>query len=171
MFVYYRGRNDAWDGYGGAFVYTKSAVLPESIVPELERSAKSIGRDFGKFITTNNLCAPEPPLVERIEKTVEEGENFIVKEVEEGENFIVKEGEKIIEKEVEGIEGEVLVLEKAEEGLLERLAEGVNGIKRDFRNLLVGLNKEEMEVLSELKLEATEVEKIFGQALPIRKLR
>ncbi|KAG6738415.1 hypothetical protein POTOM_058031 [Populus tomentosa] len=42
-------RNDAWDGYGGGAVYTRSVVLPESIVLELEMAAKSIGRDFNKF--------------------------------------------------------------------------------------------------------------------------
>ncbi|KAG6735422.1 hypothetical protein POTOM_061966 [Populus tomentosa] len=38
------GKNDAWDGYGGAVVYTRSAVLPESIVLELEMAAKSLKR-------------------------------------------------------------------------------------------------------------------------------
>ncbi|KAF2288250.1 hypothetical protein GH714_005278 [Hevea brasiliensis] len=55
IFVYYQDRNDAWE------------------VPELERAAKSIGRDFNKFIRTDNTCGPEPPLVERLEKTIEEG--------------------------------------------------------------------------------------------------
>lgn len=48
--VYYRGRNDAWDGYGGAFLYTRSLILPDSIVPEIKRAAKSVGRDFSTFI-------------------------------------------------------------------------------------------------------------------------
>lgn len=81
--MYYRGRNDAWDGYGGAVLYTRSKTVPETIVPELERSAKSIGRDFSTFIRTDNTCGPEPPLVERLEKTVEEGEKTIIKEVQE----------------------------------------------------------------------------------------
>ena len=46
IFVYYRGRNDAWD-----VVYTRSAVLPESIVLVLEMAAR---RDFNKFISTDN---------------------------------------------------------------------------------------------------------------------
>ncbi|KAG6735425.1 hypothetical protein POTOM_061969 [Populus tomentosa] len=54
IFVNYRGRNDAWDVYGGAVVYTRSAVLPESVVLELEMAAKSIRRDFNKFISTDN---------------------------------------------------------------------------------------------------------------------
>lgn len=152
VFVYYRGSNDAWDGYGGAFVYTRSAVLPDSIVPELERAAKSVGRDFSKFIKTDNTCGLEPPLVERLEKTVEEGEKTIIREVEEIEEEVEKVG-------------------KTEVSLFQRLAEGFKELMTDKDNFIRELNEEEMEVLKGLKMEAAEVEKVFGQALPIRKLR
>ncbi|KAK9292128.1 hypothetical protein L1049_020086 [Liquidambar formosana] len=152
VFVYYRGRNDAWDGYGGAVVYTRSAVLPESIVPELEKAAKSIGRDFNQFIRTDNTCGPEPPLVERLEKTVEEGERTIIREVEEIEEEVEKVG-------------------KTEMTLFQRLIEGFKELQQDEENFIRELSKEEMDVLNELKMEASEVEKLFGRALPIRKLR
>ncbi|CAK9137747.1 unnamed protein product [Ilex paraguariensis] len=163
VFVYYRGRNDAWDGYGGAVVYTRSAVLPESIIPELEKAAQSIGRNFNNFIRTDNTCGPEPPLVERLEKTVEEGEKTIIKEVEEGEKAIIKE--------VEEIEEGVEKVKDTEITLFQRLMEGLQVLKQDEENFLRELSKEEMDILSELKLEASEVEKLFGRALPLRKLR
>ncbi|XP_020245953.1 violaxanthin de-epoxidase, chloroplastic isoform X2 [Asparagus officinalis] len=152
IFVYYRGRNDAWDGYGGAVIYTRSSTLPETIIPKLEKAAQSVGRDFTKFITTDNSCGPEPPLVERLEKTVEEGEKTIIREVEE-------------------IEGEVEKVGEEEVTLLQRLADGIMEVKRDAENFFKGLGKEEMELLDELKMEATEVEQLFGRAIPIRKLR
>ncbi|XP_072981680.1 violaxanthin de-epoxidase, chloroplastic [Typha angustifolia] len=152
IFVYYRGKNDAWDGYGGAVVYTRSAVLPETIRPELEKAARNVGRDFSRFIRTDNTCGPEPPLVERLEKTVEVGEKTIIREVEE-------------------IEGEVEELGKTEATLFQRLEEGITELKGDIQNFFRGLSKEEMEILDELKMEATEVEKVFGRALPLRKLR
>lgn len=152
IFVYYRGRNDAWDGYGGAVIYTRSSVLPASIVPDLEKAAASVGRDFSKFIRTDNTCGPEPPLVERLEKTLEEGEKNIIEEVKQ-------------------IEGEVEKVEQTELTLLQKLAEGFNELKQDEENFLRGLSKEEMDILSELKMEAGEVEKLFGQTLPLRKLR
>ncbi|KAL6132451.1 hypothetical protein ACLB2K_064694 [Fragaria x ananassa] len=156
IFVYYRGKNDAWDGYGGSVIYTRSSVLPQSIVPELEKAAASVGRDFSKFIKTDNTCGPEPPLVERLEKKLEEGERTIIEEV----------------KQIEGeIEGEVLKAEQTELSLFQRLAEGFNEIKQDEENFLRELSKEEMDILSELKMEATEVEKLFGRTLPLRKLR
>lgn len=152
LFVYYRGKNDAWDGYGGAVVYTRSAVLPESIVPELERAARSVGRDFSKFIRTDNTCGPEPSIAERLEKTVEEGEKAIVREVEE-------------------IEGQVEKVGKTEMTLLQRLVDGFKVIQEDEQNFLRELSKEEMELLDQLKMEASQVEKLFGNSIPLRKLR
>lgn len=152
VFVYYRGRNDAWEGYGGAVVYTRSSVLPESIIPELDRAAKSVGRDFSQFIRTDNSCGPEPSLVERLEKKVEEGEQTIVREVEELEEEVEKVG-------------------RTEMTLFQRLAEGFKVFQEDEENFLRELSKEETEILSGLKMEAAEVEKLFGRALPIRKLR
>lgn len=152
IFVYYRGRNDAWDGYGGAVVYTRSPVLPESILPQLEKAAKSVGRDFKEFIRTDNTCGPEPPLAERLEKTVEEGEDILVREVKQIE---------------EGVER----VKKTEITLFERLAEGFRELMKDKDSFLKELSKEEMEILNGLQMEATEVEKIFGKALPLRKLR
>ncbi|KAK6156427.1 hypothetical protein DH2020_010675 [Rehmannia glutinosa] len=137
IFVYYRGRNDAWDGYGGAVVYTRSAVLPESIIPQLEKAAQSVGRDFRNFIRTDNTCGPEPPLVERLEKTVEEGEEIIVKEVEE-------------------IEQEVEKVKNTELSLFQRLSEGFQELIKDKDYFLKELSKEEMDVLSELQMEANE---------------
>ncbi|KAG6389190.1 hypothetical protein SASPL_150649 [Salvia splendens] len=156
IFVYYRGRNDAWDGYGGAVIYTRSAVLPESIVPRLETAAKSVGRDLSQFTKTDNTCGPEPPLVERLERTVEEGEGIIVREVEE------------IEQEVEQ---EVERAKETETTLFQRLAKGFKELIKDRDYFLEELNKEEMDLLNDLKMEATEVEKLFGGALPLRKLR
>ncbi|KAF7825954.1 violaxanthin de-epoxidase, chloroplastic isoform X1 [Senna tora] len=152
IFVYYRGRNDAWDGYGGAVLYTRSAVLPETIVPELEKAARSVGRDFSQFIRTDNACGPEPSLVERLEKKVEEGEETIVREVEQ-------------------LEGEVEKVGKTELTLFQRLAEGFKVLQDDEENFFRELTREEKDILSQLEMEASEVEKLFGQALPIRKLR
>jgi violaxanthin de-epoxidase len=69
-FVYYRGSNDAWDGYGGAVVYTRDAQLPESLRPRLREAAKKVGFDFDKdFAVTDNSCP-----------TVKGGENLILRE-------------------------------------------------------------------------------------------
>ncbi|XP_023741283.1 violaxanthin de-epoxidase, chloroplastic [Lactuca sativa] len=156
IFVYYRGRNDAWDGYGGSVIYTRSPTLPESIIPNLQKAAKSVGRDFNNFITTDNSCGPEPPLVERLEKTAEEGEKLLIKEAVEIEEEVEKEVEKVRDTEMT---------------LFQRLLEGFKELQQDEENFVRELSKEEKEILNELQMEATEVEKLFGRALPIRKLR
>ena len=55
--------------------------------------------------------------------------------------------------------------------LFQRLFEGFKELQKDEEKFLKDLSQEEMELLNELKMEAGEVEKLFGRALPIRKLR
>lgn len=56
-FVYYRGANDAWVGYGGAVVYTRDSKLPEELMPRLREAAKKVNFDFDKdFTVTDNTC-------------------------------------------------------------------------------------------------------------------
>ena len=66
-FVYYRGSNDAWDGYGGVVVYTRAASLPEELIPRLRVAAKKVGFDFDRdFTVTDNTCPSEPSESEKI---------------------------------------------------------------------------------------------------------
>ncbi|QDZ17668.1 violaxanthin deepoxidase [Chloropicon primus] len=58
--VYYRGSNDAWDGYGGAVVYTREPALPKSYVPMLTNDFSKVGLKFDDFALTDNTCGPEP---------------------------------------------------------------------------------------------------------------
>jgi violaxanthin de-epoxidase len=56
-FVYYRGSNDAWDGYGGVVVYTRAASLPQELLPRLRIAAEKVGFDWDKdFTATDNSC-------------------------------------------------------------------------------------------------------------------
>jgi len=69
-FVYYRGENDAWIGYGGVVVYTRDAKLPEVLLPRLREAAKKINFDFDKdFTVTDNSC-----------KVLEKGEEVVLRE-------------------------------------------------------------------------------------------
>jgi violaxanthin de-epoxidase len=56
-FVYNRGENDAWIGYGGAVVYTRDAKLPEVLLPRLREATRKVKFDFDKdFALTDNTC-------------------------------------------------------------------------------------------------------------------
>lgn len=66
-FVYYRGSNDAWDGYGGVVVYTRAAALPEELLPRLRVAAKKVGFDFDRdFTVTDNTCPSDLSESEKI---------------------------------------------------------------------------------------------------------
>ena len=40
VLVYYRGSNDAWDGYGGAVLYSRSKTVPQRAVPRSARRSQ-----------------------------------------------------------------------------------------------------------------------------------
>ena len=54
--IYYRGSNDAWDGYGGAVVYTRDSKLPESLIPRLREAVKKVNFDFDKDFKATGKC-------------------------------------------------------------------------------------------------------------------
>jgi len=57
-FVYYRGSNDAWDGYGGVVVYTRTAKLPDELIPRLRAAAAKVNFDYDKdFGACDNSCS------------------------------------------------------------------------------------------------------------------
>ncbi len=69
-FVYYRGANDAWVGYGGAVVYTRDSKLPEELIPRLREAAKKVNFDYDKdFTVTDNTC-----------KEMEKGQSVLLRE-------------------------------------------------------------------------------------------
>jgi violaxanthin de-epoxidase len=60
ILVYYRGRNDAWDGYGGAVLYTRAEATPKAIIPRVGAAAAKAGLDWSKFVLTDNSCKASP---------------------------------------------------------------------------------------------------------------
>jgi violaxanthin de-epoxidase len=56
--VYYRGSNDAWDGYGGAFLYTRSPTVRPELIPRLEAAMERTKGPYkwSDFSITDNSC-------------------------------------------------------------------------------------------------------------------
>eukprot|EP00897_Mesotaenium_endlicherianum_P003199 jgi/Mesen1/2907/ME000175S02063 len=146
VLVYYRGSNDAWDGYGGGFLYTRAKTVPEKIVPELDSSLRKIGLSYGQFTPTDNTCGPLPPLFQRLGKKVEEVEKAVVKEISKDEEAFLRE------------------LTKDEQALVQEFA-------RDEEKLLANLEEGEKAILSRLSMGAQDIEKLFNNPLAIRKSR
>ncbi|CAM9547427.1 unnamed protein product [Choristocarpus tenellus] len=59
VLIYYRGSNDAWDGYGGAVLYTKDKTVPKALVPRLRQACAQANIDWDKFIANDNSCKPQ----------------------------------------------------------------------------------------------------------------
>ena len=117
MFIYYRGQNDAWKGYGGATVYTRERTLPEKYVPELREAAEAAGLDWNEFVLTDNSCPAKPARVgpfEELEEDLERVEEFASKEVDALERSVEPElksfgrGFTVLEREVLEAEREVV---------------------------------------------------------------
>ena len=106
VFVYYRGTNDAWDGYGGAVVYSTSPSLKQEYVPELERLAKKVGVKFSDFVVTDNSCKPEPELkFSKIADLDTLGDDVLVAERELGRD--VRKASRVVGKEARIVAKEV----------------------------------------------------------------
>lgn len=58
VLVYYMGSNDAWDGYGGAFLYTREPTLDPKLIPRLEQAVERMGLKYkwSDFTLTDNSC-------------------------------------------------------------------------------------------------------------------
>lgn len=147
--VYYRGKNDAWDGYGGAVLYTRSKTVPQSILPEVRQASKEVGLDFDRFIQTDNTCGPQQPLFARLEKKVED--------------------------EVIKVEERVLEAGKEELRLLASLGKGLQELEKDkevFLKRLAADDKELLEAMEQLQMGgADDLEDLFGNSIPLRRVR
>ena len=119
VFVYYRGTNDAWDGYGGAVVYSTSPSLKQEYVPELEALASKVGVKFSDFVVTDNSCKPAPELrFSKIADLDTLGDDVLVAEREIGRD--VRRASRIVGKEARVVAKEVGKDARAVERAVER---------------------------------------------------
>lgn len=69
VLVYYRGSNDAWDGYGGAFLYTRAPTLRPELIPRLTAAVEKmkVPYTWNDFSLTDNSCKSldESPVILR----------------------------------------------------------------------------------------------------------
>ena len=120
VFVYYRGNNDAWKGYGGAVVYSPERTVPPEELENIRADARKVNLDFDEqFIITNNSCEP-PKKAEPLQRRLS-GE--LSREAEMLERALDAEF-KVLEQNVVGeerlLERTLLTEEKAIEATIER---------------------------------------------------
>lgn len=61
VLVYYMGSNDAWDGYGGAFLYSRSPSVKPEWESRLEKAVAKMNLKYkwSDFTPTDNSCKPQ----------------------------------------------------------------------------------------------------------------
>ena len=166
VFVYYRGQNDAWKGYGGATVYTRASSLPTDLIPELKEQAEAAGLDWNKFIITDNSCPPKPvqkgPL-EELQEDIVTAERFVESGVEPKLRSFGK-GFTILEQQVEEVVKEV------EEGVVGGVVGGVVEEERVLAQELAREAKAAERLVERLKMEAQmELPKwLTGLPMPVK---
>ena len=103
-FVYYRGTNDAWDGYGGAVVYATEPKLRPEFVPRMKQAAKKVNVDWSKMVFTDNSCKAQEDVkvtnvndLDTLGDDVKAVEKVIAKDVKKFEKTIERDIEKITE--------------------------------------------------------------------------
>jgi violaxanthin de-epoxidase len=140
VFVYYRGNNDAWRGYGGAVVYTRARSLPAELIPELRAQAAAANMDWDDFTVTDNKCGPRPPappsLLAEVEGEVEDslrsfGKGFTIVERRLAEEVAAEE--KVLEDELRAFER---ALERVERSAAAKVAEEEEAVVRGVEGLL-----------------------------------
>ncbi|CAJ1960102.1 unnamed protein product [Cylindrotheca closterium] len=135
-FVYYRGSNDAWDGYGGAVVYTRDSKLPESLIPRLRVAAEKVGFDFDKnFDLVDNTC-----------KAIDKDESLVLREKFAGK--VLLQTEDLVQAQATKVRGNALNSQKAQKVFFSN--EGAAASKA-FQDLSDQVKQFEKEAVSEVK--------------------
>lgn len=108
--IYYRGSNDAWDGYGGAVVYTREPRFPKQYTKEVDDALQKIGLKFKDFELTDNSCRAAETRVEEIRNDLVFVESKVaggLVNVEKGALETVTKDVRLLESEMEMIAGAV----------------------------------------------------------------
>lgn len=122
--VYYRGSNDAWDGYGGAVVYSRDAAFPKEYSAEVDQALSKVGLKFADFELTDNTCKPRESRLEELEADVE----FVSTKVAGTIQLKAKAMKEEIEKDVVALETEVV--------------KDVVGLEKEIEKDLISVEKE-----------------------------
>jgi violaxanthin de-epoxidase len=110
--VYYKGSNDAWDGYGGAVIYTREKRLPKKYYAEIDEALGKIGRRLDEFVMTDNTCKARESRLEEIENDFVYVETKVAGGIQAGGKSFLDEILKDVVAVEREIEKDVLAVEK-----------------------------------------------------------
>merc|ERR1711983_524008 len=161
--VYYRGSNDAWDGYGGCVVYTRASAFPQSIHDRVATAVSKVNNwDFEKdFTITDNTCMDldSKEVLSMREKflgkvAIQSEKQLLQQSVKLRNNAsnVIKKEEKVIEKVVREEEKIIENALREEEKIIERaLKKEEKAVEKAINKLIKITNEFEKEILEEAK--------------------
>lgn len=145
--VYYKGSNDAWDGYGGAFLYTRESTVRPELIPRLTAAVEKMGLKYkwSDFQLTDNTCkdqgenptilrekyasklliTKEQQLQEQLTAVRGSAFNTLIKEEKDAEKSIV-----FLEKELELFQKE---LAKDAEAIEKTIDKDIQDVEKTFK--------------------------------------
>lgn len=145
-FVYYRGSNDAWDGYGGVVIYTRASKLPEELIPRLRKAAEKVNFDFDKdFTITDNTCKEQNSQ----EKTLLK-EKFAGKVALQTEKQVQAQATRVRGNALNGVKAQSLFV-KSEIGQAEKAFEELSTKTKEFEEEIVQSAEEALKIAPEVK--------------------
>jgi len=135
ILIYYRGSNDAWDGYGGATVYSKEPTLNPKYFKEIDEALMKVGRRWSEFTLTDNSCKAAETRLEEIENDLVFVEGRVATGIQTAETKIVKE----IQKDLVAAEKEV---EKDIKLVAKEVKKDLVAVEKEIEKDVVGVEKE-----------------------------
>lgn len=161
-FVYYRGANDAWVGYGGAVVYTRDSKLPQELIPRLREAAKKVNFNFDKdFTITDNTCTEMSKGEAVLKREQFAGKVALQTEKQLQAAAVMARNNAVNNVKAQAIfvNDEISQVEKAVETLEKKAIEFEKEIVKDVVDVEKELLREVVEVEKEVVKDVSEVEK------------
>lgn len=152
VLVYYKGSNDAWDGYGGSFLYTRDPIVRPDLIPRLEKAVESMGLKYkwSDYTQTDNTCQllKESPTVLR--------EKFATR-------LLITEEQQLQEQLTATRLAAVNVFEKDEKEFEESIFYLEKGFKEFQAEILKDADKLEKEIEKDLNINQKPVKVVSGK--------
>jgi len=143
VLIYYRGRNDAWAGYGGGTLYTRSPkVTPEILEKVCEATAKANVPFYKYWKITDNTCPtvtdPIKMRSQYLEKLLEQGELS----VEEQLTYIARSAYSEVDKDERYVLDGARRIERMTEDFVRNEVEAIASVEKEVEKELGVVEKE-----------------------------
>ena len=154
VLVYYRGRNDAWDGYGGAVLYTKTPYASDKVNARCQAACAKAGLDFAEFRVPDNSCSAESASERLLLR-----EKYASKVLLVGEKALQEEVTQVRRAATSTVSGDIKAAEEAVVKLENLAADFEKTAEKDARAVEALFEKDILAAEREIVKDATSIER------------